>query len=175
MRKNITFYDYLVGPKFQAEKFSNFDSLFLAKRFVEKGLKVTLVDMEGVAEQGYDISNVVACDILGANCNANKMFGLDDSKAEVKNIKSNLEAAATHNNVTTDQMDQINAAILKYDCNYAQIPHPPNVTVLYSFGIERMLRGCESLAKTDKIADIKDLRESIAAIVKGKVKDASSF
>jgi hypothetical protein len=85
-----------------------------------------------------------------------------------------LELAATHNNVTTYQMDQINAAILKYDCNYAHIPHHPNVTVLYSFGIERMLRVCESLAEADKVADITDLQESIAAIVKGKAKDASS-
>jgi hypothetical protein len=76
MMENVTFYNYLVGPHFQRKKFSNFDSLFLAKRFLEKGLTVTLIDMEGVTEQGYDISNIVACDILGANCNANKMFGL---------------------------------------------------------------------------------------------------
>jgi hypothetical protein len=55
--------------------------------------------------------------------------------------------------VTADQKDQINAAMLKYDCNYVDILHHPNVTVLYSFGIEKMLKSCEGLAQTEDRSD----------------------
>jgi hypothetical protein len=96
----------------------------------------------------------MACDILGANCNTNKTFiGFEDLKAEVKNVKSNTEEAMRNNNVTADQKDQINAAMLKYDCNYVDILHHPNVTVLYSFGIEKMLKSCEGLAQTEDRSD----------------------
>jgi hypothetical protein len=58
--------------------------------------------------------------------------------------------------------------MLKYDCNYVDILHHPNVTVLYSFGIEKMLKGCEGLAQTDRIASLMDLGRQFAVIVKNE-------
>jgi len=50
-----------------------------------------LVDMAGVQARGCDISNVIACDILGVNCTVNKVFpNAQEKKAEVANVKANL-------------------------------------------------------------------------------------
>lgn len=135
------------------------------ERFLEKGLTVTLVDMEGVVNHGYDISYIMACDILGANCNADKTFiGMEDEQAKIINIK-NGQSSSSIINVTTDQLEDINLAILRYDCTHVSVIGHPNVTTLYSFGIEKMIEFCDTLDSGERIMTMNALCNEITAIV----------
>jgi len=167
MREGVSFYQYLVDPKsrFHVATSPAFDSLRLVEKFLEKGLNVTLVDMEGVINHGYDISNIMACDILGANCNADKTFiGMEDKQAEILNVKNGHSSSSIHN-ITTDKLEHINWAILRYDCALVSVIGHPNVTTLYSFGIEKMIEFCDTLDSGERIMTMNALRNKIAAIV----------
>ena len=117
--------------------FHYIDSLNLAKRFLDRGLKVVLIDMAGVVKEGYDISNIVACDILGADCTTQKYFYGDSAeKPIIANTKNK-----THS-VTPEQMKQIDAVIENYDCNFLSMAKHPNLTVLYPYALDKMFAKC---------------------------------
>ena len=44
------------------------DSLGLATTFLHESFQVFLIDTKGAAQNGRDVSDVVACDVLGAEC-----------------------------------------------------------------------------------------------------------
>ena len=145
MKNGQTFHEFIANPsnKF-ADAMKTIDSLYLAKRFLEKGLKVVLIDMAGVLEKGYDISNVVACDVLGADCNLDRLSNSaqGDKKTEMKNVKVNMETPHEVN-VTTDELERINEEIKNYDCNYVKLLNHPNITILHSHSIEKLRRSCQ--------------------------------
>lgn len=76
-------------------------------------VKVSLVDMGGVAEKGLDIAHVSACQILGLPCSAHWVRGIN--RTLVVNPKSRqLEG------VSTAQLDEINWLLQQRDCSYQQ-------------------------------------------------------
>ena len=164
MRKGQTFHDYLTSPNLSLK---SLDSLYISKQFLDRGLKVDLVDMAGVLKKGYDISNVVACDILGAACNKDKSFhSAENETAIIMNVKNNMEAASNVN-VTTDKLDLIDEMILSYDCSLVSILQHPNITILHSHSIEQLLQTCQDCNKGGCIGSRTELEMKISAIVKG--------
>ena len=85
-------------------------------------------------KEGYDISNIAACDILGAACTPHTHFLIE--KPIIANTRNN-----THS-VTPEQMKQINAVIKKYECNFLSMAKYPRLTILYSYALEKMFAKC---------------------------------
>jgi len=120
-----TFNDYIIQG---ARNLSVIDSLGITNEFLAKGFKVDLIDTSGLSSQGYDLSNVVACDILKVQCNLNKtIIGVGEEKPVIKNKKR----ASQSLNVTTEQLRMIDDAIKRFDCIYEGILLHVNVTLHY--------------------------------------------
>lgn len=90
------------------------DSLNLVYKFLIQGINTVLIDLAGMLEKGYDLSNVIACDILGAVCTPRKHFFGDETKERpiIANAKSKKHT------VTLEQMELIDEAIEDYECNF---------------------------------------------------------
>ena len=141
------------------------DSLHLAQTFLDRGLKVVLVDMAGVLGRGYDMSQVIACDVLGADCDVNKHFlGGSNSSPIVANVRHKPHS------ITAEQMNQIDDAIEEYDCNYVSLVDHTNLTILHSYALERVFEKCKSSAdgrlmnRTELTIRIKDIASTVSRI-----------
>lgn len=142
---------------------NSLDSLKIAKVFLDRGLKVVLIDMAGVEEKGYDMSNVIACDVLNANCSPEKRFvGDPEEEQAIVNVKSHNE---TNFNVTRKQLERIEEVIQDYDCNYLSLLEEGNLTVLYSHSIKQTFNFCQEHAGDDRARNRKDMAKQIADIV----------
>jgi hypothetical protein len=142
--------------------FHYLDSLNLAQKFLQKGLKTVIIDMTGVLNEGFDISNVVACDILGANCTPQKrFFGQSDEQPGIENVKN-----ATHS-VSHEQMQMIDEAFENYECNFLFLEDHHNLTILYQDALSHVFSKCrERPINSSTILDKKGLLDMIVQIAK---------
>lgn len=142
--------------------FHYLDSLNLAHKFIQEGLKTIIIDTAGVSNKGYDISNVVACDILGANCTPQKrFFGQSDEQPSKANVKN-----ATHS-VTQEQMKMIDEAFENYECKFLSFEDHPNLIILYQDSLSRVFSKCrERPVNSSTILDKKGLLDMIVQIAK---------
>jgi len=88
----MSFRDYLIvyvpsGFKRGVDKLHSLNSLRLVEAFLEKKLQVTLLDMSGISFRGYDTSNILACDVLDADCTSNKTIEGDPITPSILNVK----------------------------------------------------------------------------------------
>lgn len=145
--KGMSFYTFVTRDTFvNRDSLTSLDSLFLAKMFLDRGLKVVLVDLAGVSAAGYDISYVIACDVLEADCTPDKRFVGDEEDAaaeekaaapEVTNVKSHMEEAKNVN-VTADHLGRMNEVLEEYDCNFLSLVDHTNLTILYSHALKKL-------------------------------------
>jgi len=125
MYPDQTFYDYIIQG---VRNLFVIDSLGITNEFLAKGFKVDLIDTSGLSSQGYDLSNVVACDILKVQCNLNKtIIGIDDEKL----VRKNQKKAPKNLNITKEQLGMIDDAIKRFDCIYEGLLLHANVTLHY--------------------------------------------
>ena len=61
----MTLHEYLAASE---RDILSLDLLILANKFFCRGVEVILVNMPSVLDRGYSISNVIVCDVLGAEC-----------------------------------------------------------------------------------------------------------
>lgn len=143
--EDLSFHDFLIskqGGKYSDYLMKSLDSLKLAKKFLDRGLEVVVVDMAGVQANGYDISNVIACDILGAECTNDKRFHGSEhqEKVGIINVKTHSDSKL---NVTLNQLDQMNAVIQKYDCNFVALMGNAKLKILYSYALQELFDKCQ--------------------------------
>ena len=181
MAKGMSFYEFLTTKYFEVAKdpLKSLDSLNLAKVIMEKGIKVVLVDMVGVTSMGYDISNVIACDVLEADCTPSKQLfrgdnrtgedvqALEAMKAAASNVVvTNVKTHSDENfNVTSQQLERIETVLQKYDCNFRELTSNPKLQVLYSHSLKEIFHKCIDYGD-DRIADRQDAVKQIVDIVR---------
>ncbi len=140
--KNVNFYQFLIA---EMEKYSDrgsriIDSLQLAERFLDKGLNVVLIDVSGVIENAYDLSYVIACDVMNVPCSNDKVI---EGSIQVPSVK-NQKSGGNMGRITERQIDAINDVIRKRDCNFQHLAWHPKLTILYPLDITRNLMECKN-------------------------------
>jgi hypothetical protein len=128
------FYTSLLDPLYAAEE--------LAARH---GFNVIVIDMSGVQAKGWDVSSVVACQILdNVPCHLDNMtllHGSNVSTPSLRNVRKNTMEEL--NNLTLDETLQISNALQKLDCNSVHaIFHHPRIQVLYPYDLNHTLYSC---------------------------------
>ena len=143
-KERISFYDYLMALAPEEDELRFLDSLLLAERLIERDIHTVLIDLSGVQKYGYDISLVMACDVLNADCDAEKHFvGEENAKPERKNNRHHSKKML---NVTDAQLDAIDKLIESYDCNFQHILKNDKLQVLYPNELERIMNSCSENA-----------------------------
>mmetsp|Transcript_29759 Transcript_29759/g.59296 ORF Transcript_29759/g.59296 Transcript_29759/m.59296 type:complete len:423 (-) Transcript_29759:137-1405(-) len=136
------------------------DSLNLANQFLKEGIKTLLIDLAGVLVEGYDVSNVIACDVLGAACTTEKRFmGALDEKPIIANAKNK------NHTITLEQMQQIDEVIEEYECNFLTMLGHRSLTILYPSALDKLVEKCEGLGDRD-LFGVEALKGKIVKIAK---------
>ena len=117
------------------------DSLQLVQRFLDYGLHVVLIDLGGVGIHGYDVSNVIACDVMGIPCNHNKIIEGETEEPQIKNQKKGGDMG----NITVGQMEEIEQIIRKRDCTFKHFLNGGHdkLEMLYASELKVILEACE--------------------------------
>jgi hypothetical protein len=111
----------------------------------EFGFKVVVLDTSGIQLMGYDISNVVACEILGAPCNRqSKTLELGGNLSMP--IKLNVrEDEKKLNDLTVNEKMAIELIMQKLDCNSARlIFEHPRILVIYPYLLNQTRHACSA-------------------------------
>ena len=145
--EDMSFYEYLTHRiRIVVDPVRSLDSLKLASVFLERGIETVLIDMSGVKALGYDMSNIVACDVLNAECNERKMFsGAQNEEVIIANTRFHSDE---NFNVTDAQLDRINDVIEMYDCNFMTMMQHTKFKVLYSNELDATLSKCNERKHT---------------------------
>jgi len=150
------------------------DSLGLVEKFLNKGLKVILIDSSGldVDDHNYDISNVIACDVLNATCSNEKQLVGSDGPL-VMNTKANFN---DNIRVDDDQLDLMETAIRRYDCKYLDLFEKFNGTnqlkILYpSKLVLNVFDDCRNHGLKKYNFDRSSMKQQLICITKGEKED----
>jgi hypothetical protein len=111
----------------------------------QHGFNVIVIDMSGIQAKGWDISSVVACQILGnVPCHLDNMtllHGSNVSAPSLRNVRKNTMEEL--NNLTQDETLKIANALQKLDCNSVHaIFNHPRVQILYPYHLNHTLYYC---------------------------------
>lgn len=139
-KQNQTFKQWILETH---NKLGAIDTLGLLELFLQKGLKVVLADLHGISGEGYDISNVIACDVLNATCTDDmKLIGSDPPL--VMNTKQNFSGEI---DLTDDQLDSMDEIIQRYDCKYLDMMHKyidsDQLMTIYPTTILKVMDSCK--------------------------------
>merc|ERR1711957_120592 len=98
----------------------------------------------GVIHDGYDISNVVACDILNANCTEKEEIVIEEMEGEIvtpklKNVKHD---EGDMGGVTDEQLQRIEIVLREFDCNYQHVLEYEKLSVLYNYEMNNIMVNC---------------------------------
>lgn len=168
--KKMTFMEFLRTLQGKNErKLHILASLELSEIFLKRGFDVVLMDMGGIIHSGYDISNVVACDILEANCTKEEEILSVSGEEEnsfpiIKNVKHNK---GNMGGVTDEHLDKIEKVLRKYDCNHQHVLKYENLTVLYNHDLDPILAECSKIEERDRILSRQELATNIIRVVNG--------
>lgn len=139
------------------------DSLGLANAFILQNLKVSLLDSSGLAAEGVDISNAVACDVLDAPCTNDKQ--LVGTKPVVMNTKVDFQGKV---NLSEEQLDEMDKALQMYDCKYQSMVMEDNrLTILYPHGLLKVFDFCNSNGLQEYNVDRDELKRQLQCIASG--------
>jgi hypothetical protein len=151
-----TFYEFLLSLALKAS-FYTMDTLELTKRFLEKGLKVKLIDMSGVdPEEGIEFFNVLGCDLMELECNrptpnSKQLMPLLISESphyanimELFNMQHNKREDTFNWNITEVQKDQVEALLQQYDCSKMHILQNSNLEIMYGKALLTNMEKCHS-------------------------------
>lgn len=103
------------------------DPLYVTKIIADDyGLDVILLDSSGISLKGYDISNVIACQILGVPCHLNNMTLRNEKKAVLPAIINARKDDPFLNDLTDKEKSKIESILRKLDCNsiHSMFAHP---------------------------------------------------
>lgn len=138
--KKMSFYNFLTSMRNSGGALKTLDSLLLAERFAQRKINTVLVDLSGVKHHEYDISNVIACDVLDAKCNAEKK-----PEVSISPMITNVKKHSKDNlNVTDAQIASIDKVIESYDCHFKHVLTSNDIQVLYPHDIKEIMHSCSN-------------------------------
>jgi len=132
------FYEWITSTK---NTLGPMDSLGMVDMFLnETNWNVSLVNLEGLIEDDWDLSNFVACEILGEECEDKVLKGLHGSKPIVTNVRSGQRPP----NVPNQTLVEMDAILNQFDCNYMHILRGdnPRLSIFYPQGLQHRLNSC---------------------------------
>jgi hypothetical protein len=139
------------------------DSLGLAEMYLNHGLDVVLIDYVAVQDNGLDISAVIACEVLDADC------GEGDDVGEAPIIMRTHSNTQGDFDVSQYKLDLIEEAIQNYDCRYqGMIDEHQDVglILLYPDNLNSVLDKCDGIPSEERIWTIDELRSKIIEVGK---------
>mmetsp|Transcript_436 Transcript_436/g.607 ORF Transcript_436/g.607 Transcript_436/m.607 type:complete len:383 (-) Transcript_436:42-1190(-) len=139
--KDMSFHQYL-SKKMKIDHGAGrvIDSLHLVEHFLEKGLKVVLIDLSGVLRRNYDVSNIIVCDVLNVPCSQDKVPEGENKAPMVANSKRGGDMGG----VTQEQIDKIEKIIRRRDCSFQSLLTHENLTLLYAEDLLEIMKSCGS-------------------------------
>lgn len=150
--RNETFSEFIFNPE-SFQHIHTIESLSLVHLLLGKGLKVTLVDIGGLNKYGVESVQLLGCDLMKERCDEN---GVPDfllkALQKYPNLMNTLKESV---NVRTDgiqdldklKLDQIETAMLQYDCGYREVLGNENLNILYDASFLRNMNTCEPSPK----------------------------
>lgn len=158
-KDGVTFKKFLTSNVDKnSDRLHPLNSIGLANVFLKRGLKTVLVDLSGVLDKGYDVSNVLACDILGEDCTDSKQ--LISAQGEAPKLKNVFQGNYTMGGITDEQLHRMDIVLRKYDCNFQHVLENENLKILYPFELDHIMAECveeeksaEYLKNHDKLAE----------------------
>ena len=162
-KKNQSFQQWIVKTK---NTLGAIDSLGLVEKFLNKGLNVVIADISGITNSGYDISNVIACEILQVPCtDQNQVKG--SSPPLVMNTKHNFKGTIDLSDEQLDLMDQV---MKDFDCKYKTMLKTSNnkderLKLLYPTELMDIMDSCDD--KKHPPTDRLGMKKHLVCIAKG--------
>ena len=122
------------------------DALGMVDMFLnETDWNVALIDLDRVTQDGYDISNFVACRVMGEECQGKRLNGLNGSDPIITNVRSDKRPP----NVSNQTLDEMDIVLQNFDCNYQHILGGNNerLKMFYPEGMLETLNACEAMVE----------------------------
>lgn len=125
---------------------------------------VDLVHLEGMKEENWDVSNFVACKIMGEQCIGKAIEGLyDGSEPVVANVRSGQRGP----NVPNETLDDMDVVLNSYDCNYMHLlrgDENPRLTIHFRSAFQNLIKSCENLKKAGYPQNRIEMKEKVKEI-----------
>lgn len=121
---------------------------------------VDLVNLEGMKEENWDVSNFVACKILGEKCIGKVIKGLyDGSEPVMANVRSGQRGP----NVPNETLDDMDIVLNSYDCNYIHLFRDgnPRLKIHFRSAFKKVIKSCKKLGKLNYPQTRIEMRERI--------------
>lgn len=123
------------------------DALGMVEFFLnETNWNVDVVNLEGLREENWDVSNFVACRILGEECIGKVIKGLyNGSEPVVANVRSGQRGP----NVPNETLDEMDIILNRYDCRYMHLLRGdiPRLKIHFQDEFYKLINLCENAGK----------------------------
>jgi len=157
-KKNESFKAWMLSTK---NNFGAIDSLALAEKFLNKDMNVVLADMNGITNAGYDISNIIACQVLDAACTDQQQVEGSDPPL-IMNTKQNFNGDI---DIDEDKLELMDEVMRKYDCKYIKLLKLAKLRLLYPTELKNVLKSCDKSSKAGMSRG--SMKEQLVCIAKG--------
>jgi len=194
---HLTFAEFMGDPDAAPLVMRHIDSLQMTKKFLDRGLKVSLLDIGGLANDEKHMYQYLACEIMKEPCNAESGLPLamidlsNDNKGTDTEANSggdsgdgdyaisSLKIRANENktdwskvNLDHTKLNAMEQILKRYDCNFRDnILNHEKLTVAHSHLFETNMDECISTAsssETRQYFDREAVMKSLRQIVCGK-------
>jgi len=160
------------------------NSMALALQFVRKGIKTTIVHMQGALEREGFVA-AIACDVLKMGNSANNTTSIDSEDERVCDNEGKLHVPFEKQNVRKDkapkemdekELNEINSALEEYDCgvwfHLQKYQEKGNLRMLHPS--KDLFTTCTNYSKVDNEFSFKDLVTRIRSIARQHPNNNSS-
>ena len=129
----------------------------------ETNWNVALINLSGLSEHNWDISNFVACKVLGEKCKDKFLKGLHGSEPVITNVRSGQRDP----NVPNKTLDEMDIVLKDFDCNYPHILGEKvgdRLKIYYPGELRTTMRRCEKLGEEGYPQSRDEMRQQIKDI-----------
>ncbi len=141
------------------------DSLYLVQKLLLEGYHVVLFDLSGVLDKGYDISNLIACDVLDAKCTPNKEIVGELEPPKISNVKQ--QSKNQFGIFEEEDMKKIERIIRQRDCKFRKFlegPYGSLLKVMYAKDYVTTMDWCKR--QDEDGLTRKEMNEAIKEVLK---------
>merc|ERR1712038_1201179 len=167
--KTMKFTEFLVGHVNDTinSPIRQINLLGLVQHYLDHGLDVVLIDMGGASSHGLDVSDIIACEVLGnsARCPKGKQDEDDSDEGPIiKNIKTPEDESDF--DISEYQVELLEFAVQNYDCLYEDMirQNNPKLTLLYPDVLLENIDNCRNIPEQDRLKSKNELIDEIVRI-----------
>ena len=141
------FYEWMTTTK---NTFGPIDSLGMVDMLLEEtDWNIVLVNMRGVIDDLWDISYFVSCKILGEECE-NRIPKVMNNDGKGGALRMNVRSGQRAPNVPNKTLDELDALLYRYDCNYRHVlKNNDRLKIYYSDYLQVKIDKCDALGSSN--------------------------